>query len=148
MSQQIVLSRAAFEALLASLTNLEEAKEKLLDDFFPVPSRERDVMIGVLEDYTRRVGETLRTVTVSEDGPDRFPYVVIGSRVCVQEPGTAALYTYRLIGPFHTEVGFEDVSFLSPMGRALLLREVEDTVTVKAPGGTFSYRICSITLPG
>lgn len=39
-----------------------------------------------------------------------------------------------------------DISYLSPVGKSLLLRKVGDVIEVKAPGGIFHYKIKSIRL--
>ncbi|WP_201764449.1 GreA/GreB family elongation factor [Thermacetogenium phaeum] len=40
-----------------------------------------------------------------------------------------------------------DISYLSPVGKSLLMRKPGEKVMVKAPGGTFCYKIKSIKRP-
>jgi transcription elongation factor GreA len=132
--------------ILANLVSLEERREEILQQYFPVPSRERSETIQLIDEYVNRLGGILGSVAVRDGGSSEFPFAVIGAHVTLQEQAKPEYFTHRLINPLDEQVDYEDVSFLSPMGKALILKRSGDTVTVKAPGGVFAYQIRSVTV--
>lgn len=66
--------------------------------------------------------------------------VTIGSRVTVGTPdGSEQQYT--ILGPWDVDSARGFISYLSPLGRALVGREVRDEVVVEVPSGTIRYSI-------
>jgi len=52
--------------------------------------------------------------------------------------------TYQIVGEDEASIKEGRISIGSPIARALIGKEVEDVVTVKAPGGNIDYEIISI----
>ena len=71
--------------------------------------------------------------------------VGLGSRVVVEDQRTKVQETYHLV--FGDSVEFEDghVTMASPIGRALLDKEVGDTVVLKLPGLSRTLKILDLT---
>jgi len=143
---KVVLSEPAFECLVKHLVEIEEGKNKLLDEFFPRPSKERDEFEILLENYIKQVDELIRKVKKSSKAGNKLPFVTIGSEVEIQNLSDKETHKYRIITPFRGSVKDGDISYLSPVGKSLLLRKVGDVIEVKAPGGIFHYKIKSIRL--
>ena len=61
--------------------------------------------------------------------------VVFGVTVVVENADTEEETRYRIVGEFESDVKNGLISVLSPIARALIGREVDDEVTVRAPGG-------------
>jgi transcription elongation factor GreA len=55
------------------------------------------------------------------------------------------LFRFRIVLPFQGHNRIEDVTCLSPAGKALILKKPGEEVTVAAPAGTFRYRIKEIS---
>jgi len=53
--------------------------------------------------------------------------------------------TYQLLGPEESEVKKGSISVFSPLGKALLGKEVGDEVKTKTPGGIREFEIISIS---
>lgn len=68
-----------------------------------------------------------------------------GANVRVLDTGADEEYIFTLVGPDEADVKSGKISISSPVGRALIGKEVSDTVTVKAPARTFEYEILEIT---
>lgn len=51
---------------------------------------------------------------------------------------------YKLVGPDEADVKNGKISISSPIGRALINKEIGDVVTVKAPARTMEYEILEI----
>jgi len=70
--------------------------------------------------------------------------IAFGAKVRVLDLEADEEYTFRLVGPDETDVKSGKISISSPVGRALLGKEVGDVVTIKAPGRTIEYEILEI----
>lgn len=69
--------------------------------------------------------------------------VFFGARVEVEdEDGGRA--TYRIVGEDEIDLGRGDVSWRSPIGRALLKRREGDTVVLKRPSGDVELTVVSV----
>lgn len=146
MSEKVELSRGTFEKLVAHLVNLEDGKNKLLEEYFQKPSSERNEISILLEKYIAKIDYLIRNnVVVVQVSENNFPFVAIYCEVMVQDQENGELQKLRVVPPFKNDEA-NDVSFLSPAGRSLLLKNVSDKAVFKAPGGEFHYRIKSIRL--
>lgn len=87
----------------------------------------------------------LATARVIEDEErnHRDGQVSIGSTVTIQEQGFEA-ETYTIVGAAEANPRDGKISNESPIGKAILSREVGDTVTVETPGGTYKVKIMSV----
>jgi transcription elongation factor GreA len=94
-----------------------------------------------------RLRAVLRHSEVVEDAFADDPTVVeVGDRVIIRrEDGVAERYI--LVHPDEAAVDSERISTESPLGRALLSRRVGETVSVVAPGMSYSCRILTATRP-
>ncbi len=146
MNQPIFLTKSAFNYLLANLVELEEGISEIIDVFFREPSKEADELKRVLNDYVRWLDGTLKRVTIKATADNNFPNAVIGSEVVVAESGGSGTDCYKLVSPLRNKIGSNEISFLSPMGKAMLLKKVNDRFVVEAPGGTFDYQILAIKI--
>lgn len=68
-----------------------------------------------------------------------------GAKVRVLDTGADEEYVFILVGPEEADVKSGKISISSPVGRALIGKEVSDTAIVKAPARTFEYEILEIT---
>lgn len=147
MGQLVSLSPGGFQSLLISLIHIEE-NLKHFTEFSETP-READAVRKLLEDYIMTLNRTIEQITVDEDSEDLFPYVVIGSEVTILAHDGSSV-NCRIVSPLAPDVSVGDVSFLSPIGKALLLKEVKDTITVQEadrPDSSVNcYTIASIKL--
>ncbi len=144
MNSNIQISRRVFESLLKHLVEIEEDKDKLIEDFFPGLSKEREYFCQYISDYIQHLQDFLINTSKSEIGDNNLPFVTVGCEVEVEELGTSNNNKLRLVRPFQKNVQFGDVSFFSPVGKSFLLKKVGDEVKVNAPDGEFCYLIKSI----
>lgn len=70
--------------------------------------------------------------------------VIFGSTVEIEDLDSEKVVTYQIVGEDEADIKEGRISVGSPIARALIGREVEDVVTVKAPGGEIEYEILSI----
>ena len=67
-----------------------------------------------------------------------------GATVKVHDTEADEDYIFILVGPEEADVKSGRISISSPVGRALIGKEVGDSVTIKAPARTIEYEILEI----
>jgi transcription elongation factor GreA len=78
-----------------------------------------------------------------ENGPtDR---VIFGRKVLIYNIDTDEEVTYQILGPYESDPEKGKISVKSPIGQALIGREVGDEVKVNTPGGVQEFEILEIT---
>ena len=70
--------------------------------------------------------------------------VVFGAVVTVCHLQTDAELSYQIVGEDEADIKINKISYSSPIGRALIAKEVGDTVTVQTPGGVVDYEIIEV----
>lgn len=70
--------------------------------------------------------------------------VVFGATVKIEDLNSGKEVTYQIVGEDEANIKEGRISVGSPIARALIGKEEEDVVVVKAPGGDIEYEIISI----
>ena len=73
---------------------------------------------------------------------------IFGATVTVEDVDSGERKEYTLLGPDEANPSRGSISFLSPVGQALLGKEEGDEVTVDIPRGRVTYEIVSIDFKG
>ncbi len=147
MLADATLPESAIGALTTHLKEIEVGRNKLFEEFFPEPSRERNEFKNFLDNYIMHIEQIINEAKENQVEDTRIPFATIGSEVEVQDPANSEVYRYRIVSPLNASVAEGDVSYLSPVGKSLLLKKVGDQIEVNAPGGVYHYRIKSIKNP-
>jgi len=144
-----VLPKIVFESLVKHLVRIEEKKEQLLDRYYPDITKEREDFIQLIDNYMQEVENYISSARVVEDESISCPFVIIGSVVELENIDSNEIEKYRIVLPFECEISadMDYASFLSPLGRALLLKGIMDKVQIENPMGQFTYIIRSIDIP-
>ncbi|SHI22619.1 transcription elongation factor GreA [Sporobacter termitidis DSM 10068] len=96
-----------------------------------------------LSDYAGRLSELLKHM--AQAGQEiGVPFVIINCSVEVYDTSCDELIEYHIVNSKVFELEGNDVTFSSPIGRALLFRKVGDTVEFTIPVGKITYIIKSI----
>jgi len=66
------------------------------------------------------------------------------SVVTLENLNSGSKVTYQIVGPDESDIPSGKISISSPLGKALIGKEVDEEVTVQTPGGTKSYTILKI----
>ena len=70
--------------------------------------------------------------------------VIFGATVEIEGLESGQVVKYQIVGEDEADIKTGRTSIGSPIARALIGKEVEDVVVVKAPGGNIEYEILSI----
>jgi len=72
--------------------------------------------------------------------------VVFGATVSFADVDTGDTTRYQLVGPYESDVSNNRISVTSPIGKALIGKNVGDVVRVKTPGGVREVEIVDIAV--
>lgn len=70
--------------------------------------------------------------------------VIFGATVEIEDIESGKVVTYQIVGEDEADIKQGRISVGSPIARALIGKEAEDVVVVKAPGGNIEYEILSV----
>ena len=70
--------------------------------------------------------------------------IAFGATVKVLDVEAEEEYVFNLVGPEEADVKQGKISISSPVGRALIGKDVGDSVTIKAPARTIEYEVLEI----
>ena len=100
---------------------------------------------GILEarikdlEYRLSMAEIIDPSTLSHDR------IAFGATVRLLNVETDEEEAYQLVGPDESDVAQKKISVYSPLGHALLGKQVDDSVMVKAPKGVIEYEVLEIS---
>ncbi|MBQ9537547.1 MAG: transcription elongation factor GreA [Desulfovibrionaceae bacterium] len=108
-------------------------------------ARERQGMVEARIKYIEsRLGQ-YKQVNLDELSGDK---VVFGCTVELEDVENGEKKTYSILGPDEADPAKGSISFVSPVGKALLGKEEGDEVTINIPRGRVTYEILSISFRG
>jgi transcription elongation factor GreA len=97
-----------------------------------------------IEGRIQELGYKLGTADIIE--PDNLPKdrAVFGCAVVLENIDTGESVEYQLVGPDESSIEEGRISIKSPLGLAIIGREVGDEVSVQAPAGKRTYELVEI----
>ncbi len=98
-----------------------------------------------IEGRIRELQAKLSMAEVIDPSKINTSKVAFGARVKVIDIEADEEYIFQLVGPDEADVKNGKISITSPVGRALIGKEVGDRVVIKAPARTMEYEIIEIS---
>jgi transcription elongation factor GreA len=156
MSEKIPMTRSGKAKLLAELKHLKtvERPKNVRDieearshgdlsenaEYHAAKDRQSHLegRMQQLEDWIARAD----VIDVSRLSGDK---VVFGATVTVADTETDKQMKYRIVGELEADLKKGLISVTSPIARSLIGKEVGDTVTVQAPGGSREYEVLEVS---
>ncbi len=152
--KKVYLTPEGREELREELTDLVEVKRPALAERlrkaiaqgdlsenadYKAAKEEQSFLEGRIQDieFLLRNAEIIEETRSSDE-------VSLGSRVTVVEEGGRIPETFRIVGTPEADPINGKVSHESPLGGALMGRQVGDVVTIEAPSGEIAFRITDI----
>lgn len=136
-----------YENLLRHLVEVEENRSQWVHDHFPQITPEREQVVNLLDLYVKQLDTFLRSCIRSERAGNGLPFVIMGCQVEVVNPPTGKKQVLEILPLYEERAKSNHISILSPMGKALLLKNKGATVTIKAPRGDIDWQVLSIQYP-
>ncbi len=153
--EKILLTRAGYEQLMRELDLLSQVERpQIVRELLEAAQEGRvernadfQMALAQRQKLDRRIRQLQQILANAEVlvGSNVDPNQVrFNSRVRVVNNATQKEYEYRLVGPVEADASRGRISIASPLGRALMHRAPGDSVEVKTPKGSSSYRILEI----
>lgn len=145
-----IVPRHVFEFLIRHLIKIEDEKLNVVDRYYPEWNDGRRSFQELLDSYISRMEKIIyNEILVDDNAAALCPYVLIGSRLELKNISTGMAEEIQIVSPFTGTIDFEvaGASYLSPIGKAFLLKKVNDAVSVETPMGMLHYRINAIMPP-
>lgn len=99
--------------------------------------------LAAIDRRLRFIGKRLKALTIVDEQPPDDGRVYFGTWVTLEnEHGEE--HIYRIVGPDEIDAEKKWISMDSPIGRALLSREVGDEIEVQTPKGRVSAEIVDV----
>ena len=97
-----------------------------------------------VEGKIQEIGQKLANSEIIDNLNLSNDRVGFGSSVTLENHGSGGEVTYQIVGPDESDIAIGKISITSPLGRALIGKEVDEEVKVQAPGGIKTYTILKI----
>jgi transcription elongation factor GreA len=123
-----------------AVENLRKSREMgdLSENGYYKASRAR---LSFLDSRIRRVERLIRCAKIVESSGTGV--IEMGNTVAISDGNKE--YTYTIVGGYESNPSQKTISYMSPLGRALIGKRETDIVTVYAPSGNVNYTIVKIT---
>ncbi len=147
---EIVVSKAIFEQLVKHLVDIEEEKDLVIERYYSDPTQDKDEFEILISDYIKEVESYMLKAKVVEGiEHNTCPFVIIGSIVEVEDLKDREIEKFKIVSPFshQGDIRSDYASYLSPIGKALLLKQMQEKVSIETPMGKINYQVKSIQLP-
>lgn len=143
LTQMITLTKPVFEKLIEHLIKIEETSDILADFYFPDSPKDQEELSEFFTVYVKKIENELQNadvinpfIKVKDPGVlNAFPFVTIGSEVGLEILPAKTARICRVIFPDSQANVKNGVSFLSQLGRSLLLRNCGTVISMGVDGG-------------
>jgi len=131
----------------AIIEAIKEAREEgdLSENAGYDAARERQGMLEAKITYLESRMAQFQVIDINTMDGDK---ALFGATVELEDLDTGETKVYTLLGPDESDYASGSISIHSPVGRALLGKEVGEEITVEAPRGRISYALVSIRFLG
>ena len=135
----IPISKEGFQALEQELDRLKKERPHVIQAI--KEARERQ---GMLEARIKYIESRMALFNVIDLSTLSSEKAIFGATVTVEDADTGEEREFTLLGPDEADYAKGTISIQSPVGVALLGKEVGDEITVNAPRGRINYEIIDI----
>lgn len=97
-----------------------------------------------VETKIREIEQKLANAEIMDKLQSTDGKVGFGSTVTLENCDNGEKVTYQIVGPDESDIPSGKISIASPIGKALVGKEMDDEVVVKTPGGTKNYILLKI----
>lgn len=158
MIERMPISRMGFNRLRQELENLERKERPDVIRAIEVAREHGDLSEnaeyhaakerqGFVEGRILELKDKLSRAEVIDCTEVNCSRAVFGTVVTMLDLDTDVEVTYQLLGPEESDVEKGVISILSPLGNAIIGKEIGDEVRVVTPGGMREFEIMDINTP-
>ena len=156
MDGKVPMTRPGYDALLAELKHLKSVVRPQVIEAVRTARAEGDLRENaeyhgarekqaIIDGKIRHLEAQLANAEIIDPSTLGGNRVAFGATVHVRDTGNDAERLFRLVGPDEADPQRGWISVQSPVGSALVGKEVGDAVSVRAPKGTIEYEIVAVS---
>jgi transcription elongation factor GreA len=97
-----------------------------------------------LDQRMREIEDRLARAQIIRPGDVKGDRVVFGATVVIRDLENERVVTYQLVGQGESNLAAGKISVKSPIGAALIGKQVGETIAVQTPSGEREYRVMEI----
>jgi transcription elongation factor GreA len=155
MSERIPMTRAGYDKLTEELKRLKTVDRRTISKEIEVARAHGDIsenaefhaakeMQSLVEGRIRTIEDRLARAQVIEPGSAPPDNIRFGVTVDLEDADTGETVSYTIIGEDEADLARGEISITSPVARALLGKEIGDSVMVRVPKGTREFEVLEI----
>lgn len=95
------------------------------------------------EERIRKIESVLQSAKIVSDSK-KSNVVGLGSTVIIQKDGEKDKHKYSIVGTEEANMAEQKISYVSPLGEAMMGKKKGEMFTFTTPNGTMSYKVLSI----
>lgn len=153
--QKIPMTREGYTALQEELRNLKQVERPSIVKAIAAAREHGDLSENAeyhsarerqsfIEGRISELEEVTKRAEVVDTSKIKGSTVRFGANVKLADEETDEETTYQLVGEFEADLEQGRISIVSPLGKAILGREVGDSVEVQTPNGTRYFEVVSV----
>ena len=155
MSERIPMTRAGYDKLAAELKQLKTVDRRAISKEIEAARAHGDISENaefnaakekqsLVEGRIRTIEDKLARAQVIELGPGPPDNIRFGVTVDLEDADTGETVVYTILGEDEADLARGEISVTSPVARALLGKEIGDSVMVRVPKGTREFEVLEI----
>ncbi len=127
--------------VIASISEAREHGDLKENAEYHAAREEQSFIEGRIADYEARLGnaQVIDVTEIPNSGK-----IIFGVTVTLFDVNEDKEVTYQIVGEHESDVKQNKLSIVSPIARALIGKEIDDTVVIKTPGGEREYEVISV----
>jgi len=100
-----------------------------------------------IEARIEEIEEIIKNSEILDEKSINLNRIHVGCTVVIQDQASRKDHTYQIVVSTEVNSRLGKISYESPIGKALMDKEVGDVVEVNVPAGVFTYKILDISTP-
>jgi transcription elongation factor GreA len=155
MSERIPMTQAGYDKLAAELKQLKTVDRRVISKEIEVARAHGDISENAefhaakeqqshVEGRIRTIEDKLARAQVIEPGAAAPDSIRFGVTVDLTDVDTGESVAYTIVGEDEADLARGEISITSPVARALLGKEIGESVTVRVPKGTRELEVLEI----
>ena len=149
------LSQEKFEELKNELNTLKTVRRKEVAESLEYARSLGDLsenaeyqeareLQSAIEERIAKLEEVLQNAEIVKHSDIKSDIVSMGSKVTIQKKGEKDNHKYELVGSEEANMMERKISYMSPLGEAMIGKKKDDEFTFETPNGKQQYKIVTV----
>jgi transcription elongation factor GreA len=136
-----VLKKVKRPAIIQSIATAREHGDLKENAEYHAAREQQSFAEGRIQDIEGKLSHA-QVIDIAKIAPGER--VVFGVTVAIINVDTDEAFSYQIVGDDEADVKLGKISYQSPIARALIGKEIGDSVVVQTPGGEIEYEIDAV----